>query len=195
LAKPYYQQGRNASGRGGPRKSASESTGRSRREDNTARPRHSTAEKVANFWPLAILPGLAVTLFLRYFHFLFMEEGALPERIPVLAGIATAFVLNSLFTIWFYGADKRLAEQQLWRIPELSLHFWELFCGWPGALYAQKKFHHKWKKTSFMVVFWLNVVLNVAAVLGAAFPEISLPLLRNANDALMQLVGAIHEQS
>ncbi len=151
---------------------------------------HSTAEKVANYWPLAILPAFFVTFFLWHFHSLFMQD-ALPERIAILAGIATAFVLNSLFTIWFYKTDKLLAEQQLWRIPELSLHFWELFCGWPGALYAQKKYHHKWKKTSYMVVFWLNVVLNVAAVLGAAFPEISLPLLQNANDALMRLVDAV----
>ena len=116
---------------------------------------------------------------------------AISWRVAILAGIATAFALNSLFTIWFYKTDKRQAERQLRRIPEFSLHFWEFFCGWPGALYAQKKYHHKWKKTSYMVVFWLNVVLNVAAVLGAVFPEISLPLLQNANDALMRLVDAV----
>ena len=181
--------GRNASDRGGRRKSASESRRSFTAERNAGNAWHSTPEKVANFWPLAILPAVVVTFFLWYFHSLFMEEGALPERIAILAGIATAFVLNSLFTIWFYGADKRLAEQQLWRIPELSLHFWELFCGWPGALYAQKKYHHKWKKTSYMVVFWLNVVLNVATVLGATFPEISLPLLRDANDVLTRHFG------
>ena len=194
--------GRNGSDRGGRRKSVSESGGRPSPENNAGRARHSTAEhnpryawhspveKVANCWPLAILPGVVVTFFLRYFHPLFMQEGALPEHIDVFAGIATAFVLNSMFTIWFYKTDKLLAEQQLWRIPELSLHFWELFCGWPGALYAQKKYRHKWKKASFMVVFWLCVILNVAIMLGAAFPEISLPLLQNANDALMRLVGS-----
>lgn len=175
--------------------------GRSRGDNGAGRARHSTAEhnpgnawhspveKVANYWPLAILPGVFVAIFLRYFHFLFMEEGALPDRIAVLAGIATAFVLNSLFTIWFYKTDKLLAEQQEWRIPEDHLHFWELFCGWPGALYAQKKYRHKWKKTSFMVVFWLCVVLNVTVVLGAAFPEVSIPLLQKAYEALNRLRG------
>ena len=130
-----------------------------------------------------------MTFFLLYYYAIFMEE-ALPDRIAVLAGIATAFVLNSLLTIWFYKTDKLLAEQQLWRIPELSLHIWELFCGWPGALYAQKKYHHKWKKVSYMVVFWLYVVLNVAAVFAVAFPELAKSLLLNANNALMRLVGA-----
>lgn len=32
-------------------------------------------------------------------------------------------------------------------------------------------FHHKWKKLSFMVVFWLCVILNVTAVLCILFPD------------------------
>ena len=186
--------GRNGSDRGGRRKSVSESGGRSSPENNAGRARHSTAEKVAAFWPLAFLPALGVTYCL--WHFCGMRT-ALPRRLAILAGIATAYVLNSLFTIWFYGADKRLAEQQQRRIPEFHLHFWELFCGWPGALFAQKKYHHKWKKASYMVVFWLYVVLNVAAVFAVAFPELAKSLLLNAkslllnaNDALMRVVGA-----
>ena len=57
-------------------------------------------------------------------------------------------------------------------------------------MYAQKKYHHKWKKASYMVVFWLYVVLNVAAVFAVAFPELAKSLLLNANDALMRVVGA-----
>jgi len=159
-------------------------------EHNFRNAPHSAAEMVANNCQLAILPGAFVTFFLLYYYAIFKEE-TLPDRIAVLAGIATAFVLNSLLTIWFYKTDKLLAEQQLWRIPELSLHIWELFCGWPGALFAQRKYRHKWKKTSYMVAFWLCVLLNVAAVLGAAFPDISLPLLQNANDALMRLRDSI----
>ena len=155
-------------------------------ERNNGRFRRSTAELVADFWPLAIVPALLVTHCL--WHLFDVQEGIL-WRVAILAGIATAFVLNSLFTIWFYKTDKRQAERQLRRIPEFSLHFWELFCGWPGALYAQKKYRHKWKKTSYMIVFWLYVILNVAVVLGAAFPEISLQLLRYANEALKSLFG------
>ena len=201
MAKQNDQHERNGSDRGGRRKSVSESGGRPSPENNAGRARHSTAEHnfrnaphsvaetVANTLPLAILPGLFVAIFLWFYYFIFREE-ALPRRLAILAGIAVAYVLNSLFTIWFYGADKRLAEQQQRRIPEFHLHFWELFCGWPGALYAQKKYHHKWKKTSYMVAFWLYVVLNVAAVFAVAFPELAKSLLLNANDALMRVVGA-----
>ena len=157
-------------------------------EQNYGSFQRSTAGKVADYWPLAIIPALLVRFALWYFPQLVMLD-PLPSRAAVFAGIATAFVLNSLFTIWFYKVDKQQAERQLRRIPEFSLHFWELFCGWPGALYAQKKYHHKWKKTSFMAVFWLYVVLNVTAVLGVAFPEISLPVLRNVNAALKGLFG------
>ena len=110
--------------------------------------------RLAGFWPLAVIPGAGVSIWLK-------------QPIP---GLALAFLLNSLLEILFYGEDKRLAERQEWRIPELTLHFWELFCGWPGALFAQACFHHKWKKLSFMIVFWLCVIVNVAAVLCILFP-------------------------
>ena len=155
-------------------------------ERNDGRFRRSAAEQVADFWPLAFVPALVVTLCL--WHLFDVQEGIL-WRAAVFAGIAAAFVLNSLFTIWFYKSDKRQAERQLRRIPEFSLHFWELFCGWPGALYAQRKYHHKWKKTSFMIVFWLCVILNVTVVLGVAFPELSLPVLRYLDEAQERLFG------
>jgi uncharacterized membrane protein YsdA (DUF1294 family) len=137
-------------------------------ERNAGRFRRSFAETVAEFWPLAHLPALIVTYCLWHY---FVVQERMPWRIAVLAGLATAFLLNSLFTVWFYKEDKRLAEQQLRRIPEFHLHFWELFCGWPGALYAQRKYRHKWKKISYMVVFWLYVVLNLGMAASLLFPE------------------------
>ena len=110
--------------------------------------------RLAGFWPLAVIPALGVSLWLR----------------NPLPGLALAFALNSLLTILFYREDKRLAERQEWRIPEAVLHLWELSCGWPGALFAQACFRHKWKKLSYMIVFWLCVILNVAAVLCILFP-------------------------
>lgn len=111
--------------------------------------------RLAGFWPLAIIPGVGLSLYLRH----------------PLPGLALAFVLNSLLEILFYREDKRLAERQEWRIPEVTLHFWELFCGWPGALFAQACFRHKWKKLSFMIVFWLCVIVNAVTVAWIAFPE------------------------
>ena len=110
--------------------------------------------RLACFWPLAVVPGLTVSLLLD-------------QLVP---GIVLAYVCNSLLTILFYREDKRLAEQQNWRIPEYYLHLWELFCGWPGALFAQGRFHHKWKKVSYMVVFWLYVILNILGVCWLIWP-------------------------
>lgn len=104
--------------------------------------------RLACFWPLAVVPGLTLSL-------------VLGQAVP---GVVLAYVCNSLFTVLFYREDKRLAERQNWRIPEYYLHLWELLCGWPGALYAQARFRHKWKKVSYMAVFWLYVILNVAGV-------------------------------
>ena len=104
--------------------------------------------RLACFWPLAVVPGLTVSILLD-------------QAVP---GIVLAYICNSLLTALFYREDKRLAEEQNWRIPEYYLHLWELFCGWPGALYAQGRFHHKWKKVSYMIVFWLYVILNILGV-------------------------------
>jgi uncharacterized membrane protein YsdA (DUF1294 family) len=40
--------------------------------------------------------------------------------------------------------------------------------GWPGALIAQRLFHHKSKKVSFQGVFWFIVGLHLAAVAALA---------------------------
>ena len=111
--------------------------------------------RLACFCPLAVVPALALALWLK----------------QPLPGIVLAYVCNSLLTVLFYREDKRLAERQNWRIPEFYLHFWELMCGWPGALYAQARFRHKWKKVSYMIVFWLYVILNLIAVAWIVSPE------------------------
>ena len=157
-------------------------------EQNSGSFLRSTAGKVADYWPLAIIPALLVRFALWYFPQLVMLD-PLPRRAAVFAGIATAYLLNSLFTIWFYKVDKRQAEQQLRRIPEFSLHFWELFCGWPGALYAQRKYRHKWKKTSYMVVFWLCVILNLAMAICLVFPDETRPVLEDGLRLLSGIAG------
>lgn len=118
------------------------------RAGNGAKRKLPFPARLACFWPLAVVPAVAVSLWLK----------------QPLPGVILAFILNSLLTVLFYREDKRLAEQQNWRIPEFYLHFWELACGWPGALFAQARFHHKWKKLSYMAVFWLYIVLNVLGV-------------------------------
>jgi uncharacterized membrane protein YsdA (DUF1294 family) len=69
----------------------------------------------------------------------------------------------SVLTFIAYGWDKRRASLGQWRIKEHTLHLFELLGGWPGALVAQRVFHHKWHKTPYMIAFWAIVVLHLAA--------------------------------
>jgi len=109
---------------------------------------HSIIKGLSFFWPLAIIPAIIV----------------IAKTGNFAIGLCAAFVVNSLLTILFYWEDKHLAQYKYWRIPEKCLHIWELLCGWPGALYAQRAFRHKRSKRSFMIVFWLCVIANVAAL-------------------------------
>lgn len=73
-------------------------------------------------------------------------------------------VCINLATFIAYGADKRAAQRGDWRIPEIQLHTLEFLGGWVGAFIAQKFFHHKNRKYSFQVMFWLMIVLEAAAI-------------------------------
>ena len=74
------------------------------------------------------------------------------------------YLILSFVTFLVYLKDKNAAQKGRWRTPESSLHLFALVGGWPGALIAQKTFRHKTSKTSFQVVFWITVILNVAAL-------------------------------
>ena len=67
-------------------------------------------------------------------------------------------------TMVAYYVDKRAAVRHSWRVPENTLHTLEFLGGWPGALLAQKLFHHKTVKKSFRAIFWLMVVMEFVAV-------------------------------
>lgn len=75
-------------------------------------------------------------------------------------------VLMSIVTFMAYAADKHSAERGRWRVPEAHLHLMELSCGWPGALFAQRVLHHKTRKTTYRVVFWMMVMLNLSVTLA-----------------------------
>ena len=98
--------------------------------------------------------------------------------------VPTAYAVMSAVTFIVYAMDKRAARRGAWRTPESTLHLLELFCGWPGALFAQACFRHKWKKLSYMVVFWLCVIVNVTAVLCILFPGEARSLVESGLAAL-----------
>lgn len=82
--------------------------------------------------------------------------------IDVWAGIAGWYVFASVVAFCLYALDKRAAVKGRWRTKEATLQTAALVGGWPGALVAQRLLHHKSRKTSFQVVFWLIVALHVA---------------------------------
>ena len=63
-----------------------------------------------------------------------------------------------------YGYDKNAAQNSRLRVPERVLHGVELFGGTPGAFIAQRVFHHKTRKVSYRIVFWLIFAVQAAAV-------------------------------
>jgi len=72
----------------------------------------------------------------------------------------------SIITYISYSRDKTAAQNANRRVPELTLHVLSLLGGWPGALIAQVLLRHKTRKPSFLVVYWLTVIVN-CAVLGS----------------------------
>jgi len=80
--------------------------------------------------------------------------GQLPFVVPAL------YVVFSLISFLAYRHDKLAAQQNQWRTGEGTLILLGLLGGWPGAFVAQQFFHHKTKKRSFQIAFWLTVLLN-----------------------------------
>ena len=112
------------------------------------------------------------------------RSNANPYTLYTLVAIAIVGVISgALFLIfgWFwlldyliginiaafalYGYDKNAAQNGRLRVPERVLHGVELFGGTPGAFIAQRVFHHKTRKVSYRIVFWLIFAIQAAAVI------------------------------
>ena len=70
----------------------------------------------------------------------------------------------SIITYGIYARDKTAAQNAGWRVPESTLHLMSLVGGWPGALIAQVLLRHKTRKTSFLIGYWLTVIVNCVAL-------------------------------
>ncbi|WP_422015789.1 DUF1294 domain-containing protein [Roseateles sp.] len=81
-----------------------------------------------------------------------------------------AYSAMSMATFIVYALDKRAAGRGGWRVAEGTLHGLSLACGWPGALLAQRLLRHKSVKPSFRRIYWLTVVMNVAAFVALFTP-------------------------
>ena len=71
----------------------------------------------------------------------------------------------SIVTYFMYSIDKSKAINDEYRIPELTLYFLSLIGGWMGAMLAQQRFRHKTKKSSFQMIFWITVLLNISVLI------------------------------
>lgn len=102
--------------------------------------------------------GRNTRTFLGLSFLLVVTIGAVLRFIPW--AVPVGYFVLSLCSVGFYALDKSAAVNGRWRTPEKTLHCIGLAGGWPGALIAQNWFHHKTRKNSFQVVFWISVVLN-----------------------------------
>lgn len=94
-------------------------------------------------------------MFLACVEWLAFRRG-LPLWLPLV------YVAMSVLTFFVYRADKRQAQSERWRVPEVRLHLLSLLGGWPGALVGMWAFRHKTRKASFLLVFSATVLAHVA---------------------------------
>ena len=83
----------------------------------------------------------------------------------LLLVLAVHFVFINLYTFIAYWKDKKAARNGQWRIPERDLHLLEILGGWSGALLGQKILHHKNRKQTYQIIFWLVPILQMGAII------------------------------
>lgn len=113
--------------------------------------------------PKASPPGLGIAPFVFASAFLGAVAAAVYLRELPLAALEL-YLGASLITFIVYAWDKSSAMNDRWRTQESTLHLFALIGGWPGALLAQRLIRHKSKKQSFLVMFWITVILNCSAL-------------------------------
>ena len=111
--------------------------------------------------------------------------------IPFLATVLTlswlplaVYAIASAVGFAAITLDKRFAQQNMWRIPEATLHLIELAGGWPGSGAAQRLVRHKTKKMSYQVTFW--VIAAVHLIVGIDFFLLDFGLSQMIADLVVQ---------
>lgn len=110
-----------------------------------------------------LLAPLAVSVTMLLVLLMLVALGQAPASVLLL------YTLMSLAAFAAYGWDKDSAQRGRWRTSEATLLLIGFLGGWPGALVAQRVFHHKTQKESFQVVFWFTVVANCAVLAWFVF--------------------------
>lgn len=89
----------------------------------------------------------------------------------VLFVVAMVVIINigSVIAIWW---DKRRATRGEWRLKEATLLVWALFGGWPGGIWAMRRFRHKTSKGSFIAKYVFVIALNIGVIVAITFVAI-----------------------
>lgn len=74
------------------------------------------------------------------------------------------FLILNLITFILIGYDKYLAKKNKHRIPERTLLSFTLFCGTIGSGLAMLIFRHKISKRSYLLKFWLIVIIQITLI-------------------------------
>jgi uncharacterized membrane protein YsdA (DUF1294 family) len=83
--------------------------------------------------------------------------------------ILIVFVIWNLTVFLIYGADKRRAVKDKWRIPEKTLMLLALFFGATGAFAGMRVFRHKTQHKKFTIGLPLLMLLNYACIAAAVY--------------------------
>jgi uncharacterized membrane protein YsdA (DUF1294 family) len=70
----------------------------------------------------------------------------------------------SIASFFTYGYDKSIAGRGVTRVPELVLHALTAVGGTLGSFLGMQVFRHKTQKTSFRIVFWAIVVIQIVVI-------------------------------
>lgn len=108
------------------------------------------SKNAAEGWTIALT---IVLLFLT-----FVGVSVFIGQLPFV--VLAVYVVFSVISFLVYRDDKSAAQLNQWRTGEGTLIVLGVLGGWPGAFVGQQFFHHKTKKRSFQIAFWVTVVLN-----------------------------------
>lgn len=72
----------------------------------------------------------------------------------------------NLVTFFYYGWDKRVAQDEQRRIPERTLHYLAAAGGSLGGILGRRVFRHKTRKGPFLVRSWTIIAIQIVALLA-----------------------------
>jgi len=81
------------------------------------------------------------------------------------------FLTINIVTFLLYFWDKIISATKIVRVPEVILHTMALVGGSPASLLAQNIFHHKTRKTTFLVWYWLIVLMQILLIIWLLFEK------------------------